>query len=173
MENVFKLSEYDRIKAKSWADYLFRHAPQTAMYFDKSISYPELLYRQRQLKKISDQGLPLQELVALNYFRKANISSIIRDIRPSFNQYMEFSFKRGACSLRATVSPTTMLYYVRFLLNQVYEKEITPETFHKHIYHMRIFASMANATEGLPKLNIDKLTIRETQKVNEYVASAS
>lgn len=173
MENYFKISEHHFIQAKSWADYLFHNAPQTAMYFDKNVSLSETIEKRNQLKAVRECGDSLQEKESLNYFKTANIKSILKKLRPSFNQFMVFAYNRGSRDINSAISPKTMLYYIKLLENLVYEGKITPYYFNEQISYMRILCAMSTATEGLPDINIDKMTTRGTQKVKEYVASAS
>lgn len=163
------LSDFERMKAKSYADELFHNAPQTAKFFDPNISLSEIKSRHEQKQEARDRGDSLKVSETMKYFERNNVTTITHDLRPSFNQYFEFAYARGNRGLYSACSHKTMHNYVQFLENRVKERKITPDTFNEYLSRMRILASMVTATEGLPELNIDEMTKRASYRIDNYV----
>lgn len=173
MEKLFKLSRSEYIKAKSWADYLFHHAPQTAMYFDNNTLPSEILNRKRDLDSLScvlDMFDSVQEIESIKYFKQAKMKEITKELRPSFNQYMGFALKiRKNHDIKSALSFKPIFHYMKFLEDMVYEGEITPNTFYEYITHLRILCDMASCTEGLPNTNIDKASQKAIIRIKDYM----
>ena len=163
------LSDYERIQAKSWADYVFHNAPQTEKFFNPNISLSEIKNRQEQKIEARNRGDSLQAKETMKYFERTNVTTITHNLRPSFNQFFEFALKGGASDIEQAVSGKKMVNYIKFLEQKVYDRKITPDTFKEYVSRMRILASMVTATKGLPELNIDKITKKTTDNVNAYV----
>ena len=163
------LSEHERIQAKSWADYVFHNAPQTEKFFDKDTSISDIKNRQQQKIEARNNGESLQAKETMKYFERSNVTTITHNLRPSFNNYFEFALKNGATNIVSALSTKTMLKYITYQEERVYSREITPDTFKEYASRMRILASMVTAIEGLPNLNIDKMTKRATNNIKEYV----
>ncbi|MCR4912847.1 MAG: site-specific integrase [Lactobacillus sp.] len=163
------LSDHERIQAKSWADYVFHNAPQTEKFFDANTSIGDIKNRQEQKIEARNNGESLQAKETMKYFERSNVTTITHNLRPSFNQYFEFALKGGATNIESALSTKTMLKYISFLEEKVYSRDITPDTFKEYASRMRILASMVTSTEGLPTLNIDKMTTRATNNIKAYV----
>lgn len=163
------LSDHERIQAKSWADYVFHNAPQTEKFFDANTSIGDIKNRQEQKIEARNNGESLQAKETMKYFERSNVTTITHNLRPSFNQYFEFALKGGASDIVSALSTKTMLKYISFLEEKVYSRDITPDTFKEYASRMRILASMVTSTEGLPTLNIDKMTTRATNNIKAYV----
>ena len=163
------LSDYERIQAKSWADYLFHNAPQTAKFFDPNISLSEIKSRHEQKKEARDRGDSLRASETSKYFERSNATTITHNLRPTFNQYFEFAYINGNRNINNAISPKVMQKYLQFLEQKVKDRKITPDSFNEYVSRMKILVSMSSATEGLPTFNIDKMTTKIKARVDNYV----
>lgn len=163
------LSDYERAKAKSWADELFHNAPQTEKFFDPNISLSEIKSRHEQKQEARNEGKSLQLSETSKYFERNNVTTITHNLRPSFNQFFEFAYKNGNRHINNAISPKVMQRYLQFLEQKVYDRKLTPDTFSEYVSRMKILASMSTATKGLPDLNIDRMTDKIKNRVNAYV----
>lgn len=163
------ISEHDRIVAKTYATELLHNAPQTEKFFNPSVDLSDIKSREEQKQEARDQGKSLRASETSKYFERATVSTIQNNIRPTIVQYMEFAKSRGATNLQSALSPKTVLKFFQFQEERVESREITPDSYKTYIGRIKVMANLANATEGLPNLNIDKMVNRAIEKVDEYV----
>lgn len=164
------LNNHDRIQAWSYADELLHNAPQTQKFFDPNISLGEIKNRQTQKNEAREAGKSLQAGETSKYFERSNVTTIKHNLTPEFRHYFEFALKtHNVPNVKHALSFKIMKEYVSFREQQVYDREIQPNTFKEYMSRLRIMCSMSTATEGFPNVNVDKLTAQATERVKEYV----
>lgn len=166
------LSDDERNIAKSWATNLLHNAPQTEKFFNPNISLSEIKSRHEQKKEARDRGDSLRASETAKYFERSSVTTINKNLRPFFNQFMEFAYKGGNRDANSAVSPKVIRNFLHFQEDRVYSREITPDTFKEYASRIRILASMATVTKGfqeLPIEKIEKMTQKSQDKVKAYV----
>ena len=163
------LSDDERNIAKSWATNLLHNAPQTEKFFNPNISLSEIKSRHEQKQEARDKGESLKVSETSKYFERSSVTTINKNLRPFFNQFMEFAYKGGNRDANSAVSPKVIRNFLHFQEDRVYSREITPDTFKEYASRIRILASMATVTKGfqeLPIEKIEKMTQKSQDKIN-------
>lgn len=162
------LNDHNRIQAKSWADDLFHSCPMTEKFFDKNTNIADIPTRQQQKINARNNGESLNHAETSKYFERSNVTTITHNLRPVFNIYFQLAFKNGATNVNQALSPAKMREYVKWREEQVYNKEITKDTFNEYMSKMRILANMSTATDGFPTFTVDKMTKQASIRVNDW-----